>query len=287
MKALRSDNSNKLVFAHVNINSIRNKFEFLSTQVKGNKDVLMVSETKIDDSVPVGNFVIDGLSTPYRVDCDSNGGGIMLYVRENIPSNLLAADEKNHIESFYVELNLRNEKWLIHCSYNPNKFMIWNHLDALSTYLHLHSTTYEKILNLGDFNVGTEEQHMKTFCDNYNLTSLIKQPTCYKNPNNPSCIDLILSNTPRSFQSTCVIETGLSDFHLMTLTVMKKSFRKFHPRIINYRSYKNFSNEVFSECLLEKLSKEVFENNDEGLQRFCDLNLQVLNQHAPQKIKYI
>ena len=165
--------------------------------------------------------------------------------------------------------------------------MICNHLDALSTYLDLHSTTYEKILILGDLNVGIEKQHMKAFCDNYNFTSLIKQPTCYKNPNNPTCIDLILSNTPRSFQSTCVIETGLSDFHLTTLTVMKKSFRKFHPRLINYRSYKNFSNEAFRECLLEKLSKEIFENNDEGLQRFCDINLQVLNQRAPQKIKYV
>ena len=134
--------------------------------------------------------------------------------------------------------------------------MIGNHLDALSTYLDLHSTTYEKILILGDFNVGIEEQHMKAFCDNYNLTSLIKQPTCYKK----------------------------SDFHLMTLTVMKKSFRKFYPRLINYRSYKNFSNETFRECLLERLSNEIFENNDEGLQRFCDINLQVLNQHAPQKI---
>ena len=244
------------------------------------------SETKIDDSFPVGNFVIDGFSTPYQLDRDSNGGGIMLYVREDIPSNLLATVEKNHIESFYVELNLRNEKWLINCSYNPNKFMICNHLDALSTYLDLHSIC-EKILILGDFNVGIEEQHMKAFCDNYNLTSLIKQPICYKNPNNPTCIDLILSNTPRSFQSTCVIETGLSDFHLMTLTVMKKNFRKFHPRLINYRSYKNFSNETFRECLLKKLSKEVFENNNEGLLRFCDINLQVLNQHAPQKIKYI
>ena len=182
---------------------------------------------------------------------------------------------------------MRNEKWLINCSYNPNKTMICNRLDALSTYLDLHSTTYEKILILGDFNVGIEDQHMKAFCDNYNLTSLIKQPTCYKNPNNTKCIDLTLSNTPRSFQSTCVIETGLSDFHLVTLTVMKKSFRKFHPRLINYRSYKNFSNEAFRECLLEKLSKEILENNDEGLQRFCDINLQVLNQHAPQKIKYV
>ena len=69
----------------------------------------MVSETKIDN-FPVGNFVIDGFGTTYRLDRDSNGGGIMLYVREDIPSNLLATDEENHIESFYVELNLLNEK---------------------------------------------------------------------------------------------------------------------------------------------------------------------------------
>ena len=150
---------------------MRNKFESLFTQVKGNIDVLMVSEAKIDDSFPVDNFVIDGFSTPYRSDRDSNGGGIMLYVREDIPSSLLATDEKSHIESFYVELNLRNKKWLINCSYNPNKIMICNHLDPLSTYLDLHSTTYEKISILGDVNVGIEDQHMKAFCDNYSLTS--------------------------------------------------------------------------------------------------------------------
>ena len=150
---------------------MRNKFESLFTQVKGNIDVLMISEVKIDDSFPVDNFVIDGFSTPYRSDRDSNGADIMLYVREDIPSNLLATDEKNHIESFYVELNLRNEKWLINCSYNPNKTMICNHLDPLSTYLDLHSTTDEKISILGDVNVGIEDQHMKAFCDNYNPTS--------------------------------------------------------------------------------------------------------------------
>ena len=134
-------------------------------------------------------------------------------------------NEKIHIYSFYVELNLPNEKWLINCSYNPNKTMICNYLDVLSTYLDLDSTIYKKNVILGDFNVGIEEQHMKAFCDNYNLTSLLKQPTYYKNPNNPRCINLILYNTPRSFQSTSVIERGLSDYYLMTLTVMKKSFR--------------------------------------------------------------
>ena len=50
-----------------------------------------------------------------------------------------------------------------------------------------------------------------------------------------TCIDLILTNMPRSFQSICVIETGLSEFHLMTLIVMEKKFKKIKPRIIYYR----------------------------------------------------
>ena len=133
LKTLRSDNLNKLIFANININFIRNKFEFLSTLMKGNIDVLMVSETKIDNSFPVGDFFIDGFSTPYRLDRDRTGGGIMLFVREDIPSNVLATYEKNHIENFYVELNLRKEKWLLSCSCNPNKTMICNHLDTLST----------------------------------------------------------------------------------------------------------------------------------------------------------
>ena len=39
--------------------------------------------------------------------------------------------------------------------------------------------------------------------------------------------------------------------------------------------------------MLEKLSKEEFINNDDGLQRFCNINLEVLNQHAPQNKKYV
>ena len=62
LKYLCCNNLNKLVFAHLSINSVRNKFELLSRQVRGNVDVLMVSETKIDDSFPIGNFLIHDFS---------------------------------------------------------------------------------------------------------------------------------------------------------------------------------------------------------------------------------
>ena len=90
----------------------------------------------------------------------------------------------------------------------------------------------------------------------------------------------------QSFQITCVIETGLSDFHLKTLTVMRKSSKKLKTRVTNYRSYKHLSNEVFRESLLEKLSKRTFVNNDYGCVNFCNITLKTLSKYALRKAKH-
>ena len=174
----------------------------------------------------------------------------------------------------------------INCSHNPNRNAIGNHLEALSNFLDFHSSSYNNIIILGDFIMDVEEPHMKTFCENYSLQNLIKQPIRYKNPSRPTCIDLMLTNVPRSFQSTCVIETGLPDFHLITLIVIKKSLKKIQPRIINYSSYKHLSNDTFRKDLIDKLSNEKFVINDDGFKRFCELSVNVLNKHAPRKKKY-
>ena len=72
----------------------------------------------------------------------------------------------------------------------------------------------------------------------------------------------------------------------MTLTVMKKSFKKFQPRIISYRSYKHFSNDTFRKGLIDKVPNEEFVINDGRLKRFCELIVSVLNKHVPLKKKY-
>ena len=56
----------------------------LSDQIRGNIDVLFASETKIDDSFPNGNLLIDGFGTTYRLDQNSNGEGLMLFFREDL-----------------------------------------------------------------------------------------------------------------------------------------------------------------------------------------------------------
>ena len=60
----------------------------------------------------------------------------------------------------------------------------------------------------------------------YGLKNIVKEPTCFKNDENPSLIDLILTNKPKSFQNTVNVESGLSDFHKMTITVKKCEYKK-------------------------------------------------------------
>ena len=127
---------------------------------------------------------------------------------------------------------------------------------------------------------------MKCFSYNFDLTNLIKEPTCFKNPENLSCIDLILRNRPWSFQNSCAIETGLSDFHKMTHTVMKKYFQKYKPRIIKFPDYKHFQNNAFREDLLCELLYFNTEIIDEDFAEFFETSNKHLNCHTPCKWKY-
>ena len=197
---------------HININSLRNKFDFLKEIICDNIDILLVSETKLDSSFPHAQFQIDGYSKPYRLDRNGKGGGMMLYVRNDIPSKCLSKSVTiNNKEYLIIEINLRKRKWLLICNYNPHKHFIKEHLDHLSKEIDYFISNYDNIIIIGDFNYEPSEDLMKNFCQSHNLRSLLNEPTCFKNPDKPSCIDLILTNKPKCFENSCTFDTGLSD----------------------------------------------------------------------------
>ena len=96
----------------------------------------------------------------------------------------------------------------------------------------------------------------------------------------------MLTNKPRSFKHSCAIETDLSDFHRMTVTVMKATFEKLQPRVVTYRDYKYFENSRFRSDLLSELSKTNIGENEEGLSDFLNMCKRILYLHAPRKQKY-
>ena len=81
---LRLQKSRGLVCAHLNINSLRNKFDLLANIVKDKIDILMISETKLDSSFPKGQFHLYGFSEPYRLDRNGNGGRILVFICEDL-----------------------------------------------------------------------------------------------------------------------------------------------------------------------------------------------------------
>ena len=97
---LRLKNPNRLICAHLNIISVKNKFDLLSNIIKNNIDILMISETKLNSSFPNGQFQIHGYSKPYRFDKNGNGGGILVFIREDIPTKLI--DSQMKIEGFFI-----------------------------------------------------------------------------------------------------------------------------------------------------------------------------------------
>ena len=186
LKNTRLKNPNKLIRAQLNINSLRNKFDSLTRMLHNNLDILFISETKIDSSFPTTLFQIG--YTTYRLDRNANGGGILLYIREDIPSTLLNFDMS--IESVYVEINIR-KKWLLVGTYNSNKNLISNHLKEIGNNLDNYSSKYGNFILLGDINSEPTESAVKDFCEIYSCKNLIKDNTCFKNLLKPSCIDLM------------------------------------------------------------------------------------------------
>ena len=79
---LRVNNSLRIIVGQLNINSRRNKFDALCRIFKRKMDILLVSETKIDDTFPLAQFCVESYSTPYRLDRKCKRGGLLLYVRD-------------------------------------------------------------------------------------------------------------------------------------------------------------------------------------------------------------
>ena len=285
---MKLKNPRKITLGHLNINSIRNKFMPIKEDINNNLYLLVFSETKLGDSFHNGNFKITGYKQ-YRQDLSETQGGLLVFIREDIPSRQLN-DYKlpKDIQMLPIEINLRKQKWLFllfycppstsHLEENTKKHF----LDTLSNTIN-HYKTYSNLLLMGDINMQVADPKLASFMEAQNLYSLIKEPTCFKSLSNPFCIDLILTNRKYCFQNSKTFCTGYSDFHKMTYTMMKLSYVKMPPKKLEYRCYKTFNEEHFLAELSQALNSvqgyiySIFENTF----------IQVLDKHAPKKTKLI
>ena len=92
LKALRLSNVDHIMVAQINVNSIRNKFDALMTGIQNKVVILLTSETKLDETFPTRQFSIEGFTSPYRLNRNRFGGGLLASIREDIPLKLIKTE---------------------------------------------------------------------------------------------------------------------------------------------------------------------------------------------------
>ena len=126
----------------------------------------------------------------------------------------------------------------------------------------------------------SQNRVFRNFFFEMNAKNIVKEPTCFESLSNPSCIDLVITNSYSNFQNTKAISTGLSYFHKMVVIVLKHTFHRSVPKELAYRDYKNSDRVIFKRKLEDKLNQQINE-----YKHFEKMFLEILNIQAPIKKK--
>ena len=152
------------------------KLDQLKVLIVNNIDILVLTETKMDSSFPNAEFRIDGFSSPFRFDRNRFGGGVLIYVREDITCKQLTKHIlPDEMEGIFDEINLRKTKWLLFDGYRPPQqqaeYFLKHVIYAIDTY----RQTFHKFLLARDFNLEETDPIMSKFLFNNNSKNLVQQ----------------------------------------------------------------------------------------------------------------
>ena len=162
-----------------------------------------------------------------------------------------------------LESTISKKKWCITFAYKPpynsNKDGFFKELNKSQCNI---TGQYENVLVVGDFNIDIldkkkdSKNYLPDLCVTFLLSNLIPEVTCVK----PS-VDLMVTNRPRRFHNTSLIETGLSDCHKLVLSLFRAFFKRIAAETIECRNYSKFSPEAFLHELDQELNKGIIYNS--------------------------
>ena len=291
LKDFRIKHSDKVVFAHLNINSVRHKLHEVS-MILDCTDIFCITETKLDDTFTTAQFKFKNYSL-YRKDRNAFGGGIMIYVNTTLPSRIRddLLPERNDIECIVLEIILNKEKIFLIVLYKPPKVSDLTLISMVSYVIDKCMLESNCIYLVGDLNVNllNHPNSLSDVFESYNLNNVVKEPTCFKSMTNPTLLDPIITNNSKrlaGYLNACI---GVSDFHNIVCAATKLKRPSFTPQLITYRSYKNFDESKY----VQELSSApfhvatIFDDVDDIMWFHNRLLTEIVEVHAPLKKKVI
>ena len=288
---VRQDHMNKCIISHLNINSLKTKFiEIKELLVDKIVDFLIIAETKLDPSYRNSLFEVPGYKLERR-DRDSHGGGIAAFIRSDIPARRRPDLESKTLENITYEVILNKTKWCIICIYRPPNMNDQTFSDDTTTILDKCITHYDNYMVIGDINYDllcpNKGKVLFDIIELFDLSNLVKEPTCYMKNCTPSLLDVILTNRKSLCMRTLNFSTGISDCHNMISTVINNTIPIQEKQKISYRSFKKLDIDALNEDIANidlPLHKE--QNMNDCYQTFENEVSNIFNKHVPLKTMY-
>ncbi len=283
-----------LKIAHLNIWSLRRKVDQLRILLNDNPfDIVGLSETYLTAKTDDSELHVDGY-TLYRKDRGSRGGGVALYVSNELPHEI-CTDINNSIdiEALWVKVKRPYSKSVYVCSLYRPPSADHEYFEKMLLMLEHVMEDNNEIIVTGDFNYDYVVD--ETLANNpahyiellLNCKQLIQTPTRIT-PTSSSTIDLIFSSMPECHGQSGTVKCTMSD-HYMIYTIVKCNVArsKKPPRTLKVRDFKSFDPLAFNYDLMEcNLLYEVdsHDNIDDAWESWSSMVLSIMNKHAPLKI---
>ena len=291
VKQFGINNTRNLKFGFLNVNSLRYKFNELKFMLLMNcLDIFALGETNIDASFQgfdVDNYIL------IRYDRNANAGGLCVYVRQDLACTKLTniSDVMNtveYVECIILDLCIRKKKWIFLIIYKSPKVNDKIFTRKFEICLEKALDISNDIVVMGDINFNMMyENPFSNICNNFDLSNLIAEPTCFKGV--PSLLDVFMVNNTRRFKNTLNISCPISDHHNLICSATKCHLPPQVPKLIYYRSMKQFNLEQFL-INLEYIPMnvcDVFDNVNDNFWTYTLLLNDVVETHSPLKKKHV
>jgi hypothetical protein len=273
---------------HLNIQSLIPKLDIIEIELT-TFDVLIFSETWIDQSVSDHDISLPYYTPPFRSDRTRHGGGVAIYVKENIPVRRRADLEIVGLECVWLELNVGIHPVLIGGFYRPPSIQNWEVIEMSID--RAHGTGLKNIIIAGDFNENLLDQkrtHILPLLTSYSLTQVIEEPTHFTETS-ATLLDLFIVNDKNKVKVAGVGEPVYSDsirYHCPIYVIL--SFKKNHKptfrrTIWKYEdgNYDMFRQELASVNWDSLLSNQ---NIDSATSIITDIILAAASKAIPNKL---
>ena len=157
------------------------------------------------------------------------------------------------VESIVIESTIAGRKWATVCAYRPPTLRNSTFTDDFTVTVDRIHVHFYNIIVVGDLNYDltqpAKSEPLRSGCDIFDFSNVIKVPTCFTKNARPSLLDVILTNRPTLLYNVTNFSPGISDWHNLISVVIKGLAPPPKVRKLLCRSYRNVDEEAFSDAV--------------------------------------